>query len=64
MLYAATIGDEFTDLLGNVVDVAIKVLIFLVIMALGWLVARWMRKWLAPAACSGSASTGRSSAAG
>ena len=47
MLYAATIGDEFTDLLGNVVGVAVKVVIFLVIMALGWLVARWIRKALA-----------------
>ncbi len=47
MLYAATIGDEFTDLLGNVVGVAVKVVIFLIIMALGWLVARWIRKALA-----------------
>jgi hypothetical protein len=47
MLYAASIGDEFTDLLGNVVSVAIKVVIFLAIMGLGWLVARWIRKALA-----------------
>jgi hypothetical protein len=47
MVYAASIGDEMTTLLGNVVNVAVKVLIFLVIMALGWLVARWLRKWLA-----------------
>src|SRR5262245_1455444 len=46
MLYAVSIGDEFTDLLGNVVNVAIKVLIFLAIMGLGWLVARWIRKAL------------------
>ena len=47
MVYAANIGDELTSLLGNVIDVAVKVLIFLIIMALGWLVARWLRKWLA-----------------
>ena len=47
MLYAASIGDEFTDLLGNVVNVAVKVVIFLAIMALGWFVARWIRKVLA-----------------
>jgi Conserved TM helix len=47
MLYAQDIGDTFTDLLGNVVNVAVKVLIFLAIMLLGWLVARWLRKWLA-----------------
>jgi Mechanosensitive ion channel, conserved TM helix len=47
MVYAADIGDELTSLLGNVIDVAIKVLIFLLIMGLGWLVARWLRKWLA-----------------
>src|SRR5262245_10469278 len=47
MLYAASIGDEFTDILGDVVGVAIKVIIFLVIMAVGWLVARWIRKALA-----------------
>jgi Conserved TM helix len=49
MVYAASIGDELTTLLGNVVNVAVKVLIFLIIMALGWLVARWLRKWLAGA---------------
>lgn len=47
MLYAQSIGDTFTDLLGNVVNVAVKVLIFLAIMLLGWLVARWLRTWLA-----------------
>lgn len=47
MLYAVSIGDEFTDLLGNVVNVAVKVVIFLAIMLLGWLVARWIRKALA-----------------
>jgi hypothetical protein len=47
MVYAQSIGDTFTDLLGNVVNVAVKVLIFLAIMLLGWLVARWLRKWLA-----------------
>ncbi len=47
MLYAASIGDEFTDLFGTVVNVAVKVVIFLAIMALGWFVARWIRKALA-----------------
>jgi hypothetical protein len=47
MLYAASIGDEFTDLLGNVVGVTVKVIIFLAIMALGWFVARWIGKALA-----------------
>jgi Mechanosensitive ion channel, conserved TM helix len=47
MLNAASIGDEFTDLLGNVVSVAVKVVIFLAIMALGWIVGRWIRKVLA-----------------
>ncbi len=47
MLNAASIGDEFTDLLGSVVNVAVKVVIFLAIMALGWIVARWIRKVLA-----------------
>lgn len=46
MVYADSIGDRFTNLLGNVVDAAVKVLIFLAIMALGWFVARWLRKWL------------------
>jgi hypothetical protein len=46
MRYAVSIGDEFTDLFGNVVSVAVKVLIFLAIVALGWLVARWVRKAL------------------
>jgi hypothetical protein len=45
--YAVSIGDEFTNLLGNVVDVAIKVVIFLAIMLLGWFVGRWLHKWLA-----------------
>jgi Conserved TM helix len=47
MVYAQSIGDTFTNLLSNVVNVAVKVLIFLAIMLLGWLVARWLRKWLA-----------------
>src|SRR5258705_515130 len=46
MLYAASIGDELTTLLGNVINVAVKVLIFLAIMALGWFVAHWIRKAL------------------
>jgi Mechanosensitive ion channel, conserved TM helix len=46
MEYAASISDEFTNLLGNVVNIAVKVVIFLAIMALGWFVASWLRKWL------------------
>ncbi len=47
MLYAAEIGETFTNLLGNVVTVAARVVIFLAIMALGWIVARWIRRVLA-----------------
>ncbi|HEY7226267.1 MAG TPA: hypothetical protein VH561_22045 [Micromonosporaceae bacterium] len=43
MAYAANVGYSFTNLLGNVVGVVIKVVIFLVIMALGWLIATWIR---------------------
>jgi hypothetical protein len=46
MSYAVEIDGTFTDLLGNVINVAIKVVIFLLIMALGWLVARWIRRIL------------------
>jgi hypothetical protein len=45
-MYAADIGFSFTNLLGNVVSVAVKVVIFLLIMALGWIVARWIRSAL------------------
>ena len=44
--YAASIRDELTTLLGNVVDVVIKVVIFLAILAIGWLVAKWLYKVL------------------
>jgi hypothetical protein len=44
--YAASIGDQFTDLLGRVVDVAVKVVIFLAILAIGWLVGKWLYRWL------------------
>jgi hypothetical protein len=40
VVYAANIGDELTVFLGNVVEVAVKVLIFLLIMAVGWFVAK------------------------
>jgi hypothetical protein len=46
MWYAADIGYSFTNLLGNVVGVVIKVLIFLAILALGWLLAGWIRRAL------------------
>ncbi len=46
MLYAESITDEFTDLLGSVVTIAVKVIIFLAIMALGWIVGNWIFKWL------------------
>src|SRR5215467_11986019 len=46
MLYAADIGQQFADLLGTVVGVAVKVLIFLVIIGLGWFVGSWLRKWI------------------
>jgi hypothetical protein len=44
MAYAAPIGSTFTDLFSRVVTVAVKVVIFLAILALGWLVARWIWK--------------------
>jgi hypothetical protein len=46
MVYAANINDRLTDLLGNVVNVAVKVVIFLLIMGLGWIVGTWIFKWL------------------
>jgi hypothetical protein len=46
MIYAADIADEFTDLLSTTVNIAIQVLIFLVIMLLGWWVARLIRRWV------------------
>jgi hypothetical protein len=47
MLYAADIGQQFADLLGTVVGIGVKVLIFLIVIGLGWFVASWMRKWIA-----------------
>lgn len=47
MSYAADVGYSFTSLLGNVISVLVKVAIFLAIMALGWFVARWIRRGLA-----------------
>jgi len=44
--YAVDIGEELTDLLGTVINVVVKVLILLVIVGLGWLVARWIRRWV------------------
>ena len=44
--YAANIGDQFAVLFGNVVNIVIKVVIFLAIMAIGWMVARWLHKWI------------------
>lgn len=46
MALAASVGDELTDLLGSVVAVAVKVLIFLVIMGLGYFIAKWLHQWL------------------
>jgi hypothetical protein len=46
MSYAAENGGTVANVLGNVINVAIKVVIFLAIIALGWLVARWIRKLL------------------
>lgn len=50
MLYAANIGDEVTSFFGNVMNVVVKVLVFLLIMAIGWFVAKlvygWVRKLL------------------
>ena len=47
MSYAADVGYSFTSLLGNVIGVVVKVLIFLAIMALGWFIATWIRRVLA-----------------
>jgi hypothetical protein len=47
MVYAADIGQQFADLLGTVVNVGVRVVIFLVIIALGWFVASWLRRWVA-----------------
>jgi hypothetical protein len=50
VFYAATIGDEVTGFLGSVINVAVKILVFLLIMAIGWFVAKlvygWVRKVL------------------
>ena len=47
MVYAADIGQQFADLLGTVVNVGVRVVIFLVIIGLGWFVASWLRRWVA-----------------
>jgi hypothetical protein len=44
MAYASTFGDRLTDLLGSIVSVAARVVIFLVILGIGWIVAHWLRK--------------------
>jgi Conserved TM helix len=46
MVYAASISDQLTTLLGSVVAVAVKVVIFLLILVLGWIVGTWIYKWL------------------
>jgi hypothetical protein len=46
MTYAADYGQQFADLLGNVVNIALKVLIFLAIILLGWFVGSWLRRWI------------------
>jgi MFS family permease len=46
MSYALEIDGTLNNLFGNVVSTAIKVVIFLLILALGWLVGRWIRKLL------------------
>jgi Conserved TM helix len=46
MVYASSISDQLTTVLGSIVAVAIKVVIFLVILALGWIVGTWIYKWL------------------
>jgi hypothetical protein len=43
MVYAADVGYSFTNLLGNVIGVVVRVAIFLAIIGLGWLVAQWIR---------------------
>jgi hypothetical protein len=49
LVTAASIGDQFVDILGRVVEIGIRVVIFLVIMALGWFVAKWIRRFIARA---------------
>jgi hypothetical protein len=50
VVYAANIGEEVTDFFGSVINVAVKVLVFLLIMAIGWFIAKlvygWVRKLL------------------
>jgi hypothetical protein len=45
-VYAVEINGRWGDLLGNVGAVALRVLIFVLILALGWLVATWIRRWV------------------
>lgn len=47
MTYAASIGDQVTDLFGTILGVALKILVFLLIMAVGWFVVRRLTRWLA-----------------
>src|SRR5262245_25110789 len=49
MLYAADIGQQFADVLGAVVGVAVRVLIFLLIVLLAWIVGSWALRWTATA---------------
>jgi mechanosensitive ion channel-like protein len=44
MAYASTFGDRLTDLLGSIVSVAARVVIFLLILGIGWIIAHWLRK--------------------
>lgn len=46
MWYGASLGDEVTDVLGGVVAVALKAVLFLVILGVGWFIAAWLHKWL------------------
>lgn len=46
MSYAAESDGGIANVLDNVINVAIRVVIFLAIIGLGWLVARWIRKLL------------------
>jgi hypothetical protein len=46
MVYASRITDQLNDVLASVVNIAVKVIIFLAIMALGWIVGHWIYKWL------------------
>jgi hypothetical protein len=46
MVYASRITDQLNDVLASVVNVGVKVIIFLAIMALGWIVGRWIYKSL------------------